>query len=58
MPPGMGIIDWNGFVRALKEVGYNGYLSFELGDYKDPDRYVKQAKEYMMRILEEENALG
>jgi sugar phosphate isomerase/epimerase len=56
MPPGMGIIDWNSFVRALKEVGYNGYLSFELAGYKDPDRYLKQAKEYMMRVLEDENA--
>ena len=31
LPPGEGIIDWHGFVRALKEVNFDGYLSFEMG---------------------------
>jgi sugar phosphate isomerase/epimerase len=57
IPPGMGIIDWNGFVRALKEVGFNGTLSFELGGLKYPKRDILFAKEYMTKILQEENAL-
>lgn len=58
LPPGMGIIDWNGVVRALKEVGYEGYLSFELTGYKEPVKYIRQAKAYMENILREENAWG
>lgn len=58
LPPGMGIIDWNGVVRALKEVGYDGCLSFELGGYKDPEKYIKAAKAYMENIMREENVLS
>jgi sugar phosphate isomerase/epimerase len=57
IPPGMGIIDWNSFVRALKEVGFDGTLSFELGGLKYARRDILFAKEYMTRILQEENAL-
>ncbi len=56
LPPGMGIIDWNGVVRALKEVGYTGYLSFELTGYKEPEIYISAAKAYMEKILKEEDA--
>lgn len=58
LPPGMGIIDWNGVVRTLKEVGYDGFLSFELSGYREPIRYVRWAKAYMEEILKEENAWG
>jgi len=54
LPPGRGVIDWNGFVRSLKEVGFDGFLSFELGGYRRPVKYVGEAKVYMERILEEE----
>ena len=56
LPPGNGVIDWNGVVRALKEVGYDGFLSFELSGYLEPERYVKQGKEYLERVLQEEGA--
>ena len=55
-PPGMGIIDWNGFVKALLNIGYDGFLSLELAGFDDPDKYIKEAKEYMERILIEEGA--
>lgn len=58
LPPSMGIIDWNGFVRALKEIGYNGFLSFELSGYSEPERYIRIAKEYMESVLVEEDAKG
>ena len=55
-PVGQGIIDWNGFVRALKKVGFNGFLSMELGGMADPKKYVKESLDYMRRILKEEDA--
>lgn len=58
LPPGMGIIDWNGVVRALKEVGYQGFLSFELTGYKEPERYIAEAKNYMEEILKQEDVWG
>ncbi|MDL2205299.1 sugar phosphate isomerase/epimerase [Eubacteriales bacterium OttesenSCG-928-N13] len=57
-PVGQGVIDWNGFVRALKEVGYNGFLSMELGGLANPQKYVKESLDYMRRILKEEGAEG
>ncbi|BFL48260.1 sugar phosphate isomerase/epimerase family protein [Lactonifactor longoviformis] len=55
-PVGLGIIDWNGFVRALKETGYQGFLSMELGGLKRPEKYIKESLEYIRRILKEEEA--
>lgn len=57
-PVGQGVIDWNGFVRALKEVGFNGFLSMELGGLANPKKYVKESLDYMRRILREEDAEG
>ena len=55
----MGIIDWNGVVRALKEVGYQGFLSFELTGYKEPERYIAEAKNYKWEeILKQEDVWG
>jgi len=54
LPPGQGIIDWHGFVRALKETGYNGYLSFELGGMLEPERVVGEARDYMLRVMMDE----
>ena len=54
MPTGTGIIDFHGFVRALKEIGFDGFLSFELAGLSDPVRQVGQAKEYMERVLKAE----
>ena len=28
-PPGRGTIDWRAYITALREVGYDGYLSAE-----------------------------
>lgn len=55
-PIGQGVIDWNLFVRALKEVGYNGVLSLELAGLNRPEKYLKESMEYMRRVLREENA--
>ena len=57
-PPGMGIIDWHGFIKALKDVGYDGFLSFELTGFEEGEKYIREAKEYMERVLTEEGVRG
>lgn len=57
-PPGMGIIDWHGFIKALKDVGYDGFLSFELTGFEEGEKYIREAKEYMERVLIEEGVRG
>jgi sugar phosphate isomerase/epimerase len=51
LPVGSGILDWDGIVAALKDVGYDGYLSLEIGRYADPRRYAKQSLEYLREVI-------
>jgi sugar phosphate isomerase/epimerase len=51
LPVGDGIIDWDGVAAALKNVGYDGFISIELGRYADPRRYAKQSLEYLRQVL-------
>lgn len=55
LPPGQGIIDWEGFIKALKNVGYNGFLSIELGGYSDMKKVVTEGKNYLEGILKKIN---
>jgi len=57
LPPGLGAIDWRGVIRALKEVGYDGYLSFELSKYDRPETYLKESKQYLENIMREEGII-
>ncbi|HHV61450.1 MAG TPA: sugar phosphate isomerase/epimerase [Firmicutes bacterium] len=52
LPPGMGIIDWRGVVKALKDVGFNGFLSLELSRYEDPS-YIDEGRRYLERVISE-----
>lgn len=51
LPPGQGIIDWDGVVQALLTVGYDGFISFELGRYRDPSRWLGEARQYMEEVI-------
>ncbi len=58
-PVGQGVIDIRGVVQALREVGYDGFLSFEYSGFEDFLGVARQSKEYMERILHEvENNLA
>jgi sugar phosphate isomerase/epimerase len=51
LPPGQGVIDWHGVVRALAATGFDGFLSFEFSGYEDNLRIAADAKAYMERVL-------
>lgn len=53
LPPGQGVIDWHGVVRALADTGYNGFLSFEFSGFDECLRFAGEAKRYMERVLSE-----
>lgn len=51
LPVGMGIIDWNGFLTSLKDIGYDGFLSIEMSGFRNPKKYVRLSMEYLKKIL-------
>ncbi|MBI3947461.1 MAG: sugar phosphate isomerase/epimerase [Armatimonadetes bacterium] len=49
--PGMGDVDFHPIFRALKEVGYEGYVSVEVFDFSDgPETIASRSLEYMKRV--------
>jgi protein FrlC len=56
LPPGHGRCDFDGVLRALKEVGYKGYLTSEIGFHSrqsDPDWYAKENISFLQSKLAE-----
>lgn len=56
LPPGHGRCDFDGVLRALKDVGYKGYLTSEIGFHSrqsDPDWYAKQNIAFLQSKLVE-----
>jgi len=51
LPIGAGILDWDGIVAALRDVGYDGYLSLEIGRYAEPRRYAKESLDYLRDVI-------
>jgi sugar phosphate isomerase/epimerase len=52
IPPGAGIIDWEATIRALMDIGYDGYLSFEMGGLKDIEKMLLEGKAYLEQVIE------
>ncbi len=55
LPPGTGRGDFVGLVAALKEIGYDGYLTMEIGFHRrdiEPDLVARQAYDYIKPLLE------
>lgn len=51
LPVGNGIIDWDGIIRALQQVGFDGFISIELPQMSDPRRYVRESLDYLRAAL-------
>ena len=50
-PAGMGHIDYGPIVAALKDMGYDGFLSAEAFAYPDPDAAAKQTIESFNKLF-------
>ena len=53
LPPGQGVVDWHGVIRALADTGFDGFLSFEFSGYHDNLKIASDSKEYMERVMQE-----
>lgn len=50
--PGMGEVDHRPIVRALKDVGYKGYLSVEVFDYSPgPEVIARKSIDYLRQVV-------
>ena len=58
LPVGRGITDWHGVVGALQRVGYDGFLSLELGQYAEPERYAAESRRHLAGVLSELGVAG
>lgn len=55
LAPGQGRGDFVGLVQALNDIGYNGFLSMEIGfNYRNaqPDKFAREAYEYMKPLVD------
>lgn len=53
LPPGEGAVDWHGVLQALKDIGYDGFLTMEIGfnaRRAEPDRYARAALSYLKTL--------
>jgi len=57
VPMGEGIIDYESFFKTLKEIGYQGYIAYEMcevleggGDVENLDKTAKKFLEYVKRL--------
>lgn len=52
--PGMGEVEFSPILKALQEVGYDGWLSVEVFDFSlGPRKIARQSIEYLQRVLGE-----
>jgi sugar phosphate isomerase/epimerase len=57
--PGEGAIDFAATLRAVRDIGYNGWVTVELYPYiADPDAAARTALEYVRRILTDVGTAG
>jgi protein FrlC len=55
LAPGQGRGDFIGVVQALNDIGYDGFLSMEIGfSYRNaqPDKFAREAYEYMRPLVD------
>lgn len=50
-PLGKGQVPWQEYLRALKENGYKGYLTVEREVGEEPEKDIREAKEFLSALL-------
>lgn len=50
-PIGQGNVDWKNYIAALKQIGYDGYLTIERECGSTPDKDISLAVDYINNIL-------
>ena len=51
VPLGEGAVDWKGYLRALKEIGYDGFLTIERECGEDPAADIVKAVSFLQEKL-------
>lgn len=51
MPLGQGNVDWDNYLKALKEIGYNGYLTIERECGENPAADIEMAANFLRSQL-------
>jgi sugar phosphate isomerase/epimerase len=51
LPPGQGMVDWYHVRDALIDIDYDGFLSVEMANLKDPSREFGWARSYLESVL-------
>ncbi len=53
VPLGEGQVPWQEYLKALRENGYKGYLTIEREVGEEPIRDIKEAKEFLTKLLKQ-----
>jgi sugar phosphate isomerase/epimerase len=53
LPLGEGGVDWKGYLLALQEIGYDGYLTIERECGDQPTKDIEKAVEFLKNALQE-----
>lgn len=51
VPLGQGRVDWKSYIAALKDIGYNGFLTVERETGDDPKWDIRTAVEYLKTLI-------
>lgn len=51
VPLGEGQVDWSNYLKALKDIGYNGFLTIERECGADPEKDIILAVDYLKNLL-------
>ena len=51
LPLGQGAVNWKKYIQALKEIGYDGFLTIERECGDNPEKDIELAADYLKKLL-------
>ena len=51
LPLGEGDVDWPNYIKALKDIGYDGYLTIEREVGDDPAKDIGMAVDFLRKRI-------